>query len=120
MLADLEKPDLERIIRWLETDDEKAWGHYAGMAEQVALDVSKKMKPLYRDYKQPTRSIESPLYDPDHKQACAMMPHLERLVRAMRNQIREAALESARAAIDWMKWPTCYFPNFLRLCLYRS
>ena len=34
MLAD-EKYDLERIIRWLETNDDKAWSYYWGIRDKM-------------------------------------------------------------------------------------
>ncbi len=102
MLAD-EKYDIERIIRWLETDDEKTWSYYLVLAEQVSLDVLKKMEPRYRLYKSSSRSALPAAYDPNHEQARASLPHIETLVRALRHQIRPAALESAREAVDCMK-----------------
>ena len=114
MLAHAEKPDLEGIIQWLQSDDEKAWVYYRGIAEQMVSerrlidlgtegDVRKKTEPLYRSDKPFSRSVEPPVYDPDHEQALAAMPHLECLVRAMKNHIRQAALKSALAALDCMK-----------------
>lgn len=102
MLAD-EKYDLERIIRWLETNDEKAWSYYLVLAEQVSLDVLKKMEPQRRLYKSSSRSAATAVYDPNHEQARESLPHIETLVRALRHQIRQAAPESAREAVDCMR-----------------
>jgi hypothetical protein len=93
------KSALESIVQWLQSQDEKLWDDQAEVLRETIRELESSSRPKQRRDKTGSRSAEMPTGPLGAREIQAALPPLREMLAAMQRHDRNAALESATAAL---------------------
>jgi len=102
MLYDSTKTLLRSILESLATADEARWDDRLEVGSQCLYEIHQMARQSYQPYRKDSPNVQWPSQIPDSRRAQQAMPHVKRMMSAIRHRDQAAALESARAALAVM------------------
>ena len=93
---------LRSILESLETADEAQWDDRLEVGNQCLYEIHQMARQSYQPYRKDSPNVRRPSQIPDSGRAQQAMPHVKRMMSAIRRRDQAAALESARAALAVM------------------
>jgi len=100
MMYSASREDLKTVLEWLRGSDESLWQYQTTLLSDMISDLQR-MAPrrIHRPEKSGSRSMESDFVPPGADEINTAMPHLMKMLGAMRSQNRAAAIASAEAGL---------------------
>ena len=93
---------LRNILESLGTADEAQWDDRLEVGNQCLYEIHQMARQSYQPYRKDSPNVRRPSQIPDSGRAQQAMPHVKRMMSAIRRRDQSAALESARAALAVM------------------
>jgi hypothetical protein len=89
MMYSASREDLKTVLEWLHGSDESQWQYQTTLLSDMISDLQRMAR----------RSMESDVVPPGAGEINTALPHLTKMLIAMHNRNRAAAIESGEAAL---------------------
>jgi hypothetical protein len=100
MMYSASREDLKTVLEWLRGRDESHWQYQTTLLSDMISDLQRMaLRRIHHPEKSGSRSMASDFVPPGADEINTAMPHLRKMLSAMRSQNRPAAAGSGEAAL---------------------
>jgi hypothetical protein len=99
MMYSASREDLKTVLEWLHGSDESQWKIHTDLLSEAISELQSMARRVHRPEKSGNRSMESDFVPPGADEINTAIPHLTKMLGAMRSQNRPAAIKSGEAAL---------------------
>jgi hypothetical protein len=99
MMYSASREDVKIVLEWLRGSDESQWKLHTDLLSEAISELQGMARRVHRPEKSGSRSMESDFVPPGADEINTAMPHLMKMLGAMRSQNRAAAIKSAEAGL---------------------
>ena len=99
MMYSASREDVKIVLEWLHGSDESQWKIHTDLLSEAISELQGIARRVHRPEKSGSRSIESDFLPPGADEINTAMPHLMKMLGAMRSQNRAAAIKSGEAGL---------------------
>lgn len=99
MMYSASREDVKIVLEWLDGSDESQWNIHTNLLSEAISDLQRMARRVHRPEKSGSRSMESDFVPRGADEIITAVPHLMKMLGAMRSENRAAAIKSAEAAL---------------------
>jgi hypothetical protein len=99
MMYSASRGDITTVLEWLHGSDESQWKIHTDLLSEAISELQGMARRVHRPEKSGSRSMESDFVPPGADEINTAMPHLMKMLGAMRSENRAAAIKSGGTAL---------------------
>jgi hypothetical protein len=99
MMYSASREDLKIVLDWLHGSDQSLWEYQTTLLSETISDLQRMARRVHRPEKSGSRSMESDFIPPGADEINIAVPHLMKMLGAMRSENRAAAIKSGEAGL---------------------